>query len=90
LDKREVVYLKKQKNADVGHEMKYMDEIRLEISEAHRDWENANRFFNYAVGKDQIDYAIHCMVTAEKRYDMLLRLAKRTSNNWPSWRGVIK
>ncbi|WP_256710591.1 DUF2508 family protein [Paenibacillus sp. FSL H8-0548] len=82
--------LKKQQIAELEQETNYMSEIRLEISEAHRDWENANRFFNYAMGTDQIDYAIHCMVTAEKRYDMLLRLAKRTSNNWPSWRGVIK
>ncbi|WP_235561000.1 DUF2508 family protein [Bacillus sp. FJAT-28004] len=65
-----------------------MDDIRAEIVEAHREWENANRFFDYAVGKDQIDYAIYCMITAEKRYEMLLRLAKRTSNNWPAWRGV--
>ncbi|WP_241674894.1 DUF2508 family protein [Paenibacillus luteus] len=82
--------MKKRQDISMEKEARQMDEIRSEIVEAHREWENANRFFNYAHGKDQIDYAIHCMVTAEKRYDMLLRLAKRTSENWPSWRGIIK
>jgi hypothetical protein len=67
-----------------------MDDIRMEVYEAHREWENAIRYFDYAIGKDQIDYAIYCIITAEKRYEMLLRLAKRTSDKWPAWRGVMK
>jgi hypothetical protein len=84
------IRLKNKHQATLEKEVNQMDEIRMEIAEAHREWENANRYFNYAHGKDQIDYAIYCMITAEKRYDMLLRLAKRTSNNWPAWRGVMK
>lgn len=79
-----------KKQIEKETEMNQMDEIRAEIVEAHREWENANRFFNYAIGKDQTDYAIHCMITAEKRYEMLLRLAKRTSTSWPAWRGVFR
>ncbi|ALS25644.1 YaaL family protein [Paenibacillus cisolokensis] len=57
-----------------------------EIEEAHRDWENANRHFEYAVGKDQIDYAIYAMEAAEKRYEMLLRQAKQFAVTHPVWR----
>ncbi|WP_231637338.1 DUF2508 family protein [Paenibacillus sp. FJAT-27812] len=82
--------MKNKHQAVLEKEVIQMDEIRLEIAAAHREWENANRYFNHAHGKDQIDYAIYCMITAEKRYDMLLRLAKRSSNNWPAWGGVLK
>lgn len=52
------------------------DELLLEIQEAHRDWVNAQRHFEYALGKDQVDYAIFAIEAAEKRYEMLLRQAK--------------
>ncbi|MDQ8737582.1 DUF2508 family protein [Paenibacillus sp. LHD-38] len=77
-----------KQQATLGKQTKEMDNIRMEIADAHRDWENANRFFNTAVGKDQIDYAIYYLITAEKRYEMLLRMAKRTSDNWPAWGGM--
>jgi len=64
-----------------------MERMRLEILEAHRDWENANRYFNYAVGKDQVDYAIFAIISAEKRYEMLLRAAKKIKGSWPAWKG---
>ncbi|WP_138756155.1 DUF2508 family protein [Paenibacillus sinopodophylli] len=66
----------------------HKEKLRLEIAEAHREWESANRFFDYAVGNDQIDYAIHCIITAEKRYEMLLRTAKRAGEQWPAWGGI--
>ena len=77
-----------KQQATMEKETKQMEDIRFEIAEAHRDWENAIRFFDYAVGKDQIDYAIYYLITAEKRYEMLLRLAKRTSDKWPAWGGM--
>lgn len=80
----------KKKQADLEKEVQQMDDIRLEIAEAHQQWVNANRYFDYAIGKDQIDYAIYCIITAEKRYEMLLRVAKRTSGKWPAWRGVMR
>ncbi|MGO4549065.1 DUF2508 family protein [Paenibacillus sp. 2TAB23] len=79
--------IKKQQEA-IHKDSVLMEEIRKEIAEAHREWENANRFFEYAVGKDQIDYAIYSVITAEKRYEMLLRLAKHTSEKWPRWGGI--
>ncbi|MCA0758297.1 YaaL family protein [Paenibacillus sp. N4] len=65
-----------------------MERLRQEIAEAHREWENANRYFNYAVGKDQIDYAIYNIISAEKKYEMLLREAKQLSGDWQAWEGV--
>ncbi|CAM4394537.1 YaaL family protein [Paenibacillus alkaliterrae] len=67
-----------------------MDRLRKEIIEAHQEWENANRYFNYAIGKDQVDYAIYTIISAEKRYEMLLRAAKQIKGNWRAWGEVIK
>ena len=53
-----------------------------DIREAHRDWVNAHRHFEYAAGFDQIDYAIYAIEAAEKRYEMLLRQAKKMNVNW--------
>ncbi|OUM95680.1 MAG: hypothetical protein A9Z00_15490 [Thermobacillus sp. ZCTH02-B1] len=55
-----------------------------DIREAHRDWVNAHRHFEYAVGFDQIDYAIYAIEAAEKRYEMLLRQAKKMNVHWRS------
>jgi hypothetical protein len=53
-----------------------------DIREAHRDWINAHRHFEYAAGFDQIDYAIYAIEAAEKRYEMLLRQAKKLNVHW--------
>lgn len=55
-----------------------------DIREAHRDWINAHRHFEYAAGFDQIDYAIYAIEAAEKRYEMLLRQAKKLNVHWRS------
>jgi hypothetical protein len=55
-----------------------------DIREAHRDWVNAHRHFEYAAGFDQIDYAIYAIEAAEKRYEMLLRQAKKLNVHWRS------
>ncbi|SFF34396.1 Protein of unknown function [Paenibacillus catalpae] len=68
----------------------WREHLRAEIAEAHNEWVNATRFFNVAVGDDQIDYAIYALITAEKRYEMLIRIAKRTCSVWPEWRGALQ
>jgi len=65
--------------------VEWSEVIRTEIREAHTEWENANRFFQFASGKDQVDYAIHAIIAAEKRYTMLLRMAKQVNMKWPAW-----
>jgi hypothetical protein len=48
-----------------------------EIKKAHMEWVVAQKRFDFVTEKDQIDYAIYAMEAAEKRYEMLLRQAKR-------------
>lgn len=52
-----------------------------EIRQAHSDWVSAQMRLDWVVEKDQIDYAIFALETAEKRYEMLLRQAKQLSWN---------
>ncbi|MFX3634683.1 MAG: DUF2508 family protein [Candidatus Pristimantibacillus sp.] len=70
--------------------IQWTEHLRDEIVEAHQEWLNANRFFDHAVGRDQIDYAIYAIITAEKRYESLLRIAKRTCKVWPEWRRGLR
>ncbi|MFC4098866.1 DUF2508 family protein [Paenibacillus xanthanilyticus] len=72
------------KPADANLEMLALKE---EIGMAKQDWDNALRHFEYALGKDQIDYAIFAIEAAEKRYEMLLRKAKALNAHWPQWHG---
>ncbi|MFB9330667.1 DUF2508 family protein [Paenibacillus aurantiacus] len=69
---------------DISREMLALKE---EIGVAKQDWDNALRHFEYALGKDQIDYAIFAIEAAEKRYEMLLRKAKALNAQWPKWHG---
>lgn len=50
--------------------------LMLEVRDALQDWKNAHRNLDYAVERDEIDYAIFALEAAEKRYEMLLRKAK--------------
>lgn len=48
-----------------------------EIRSAHANWVAAQAHFEFALDKDQIDYAIYAMEAAEKRFEMLIKQAKR-------------
>jgi hypothetical protein len=48
-----------------------------EISKARKEWSEAQARLDWALGKDHIDYSIYALETAEKRYEMLLRIAKQ-------------
>jgi hypothetical protein len=48
-----------------------------EIRKARKEWSEAQARLDWAIGKDHIDYAIYALETAEKRYEMLLRIAKQ-------------
>jgi len=66
-----------------------LNELQEELRLSKRDWDNAIRHFDYALGKDQIDYAIFAIGAAEKRYEMLLRKAKALNVDWPKWQEAI-
>ncbi|UKS25627.1 YaaL family protein [Paenibacillus sp. HWE-109] len=48
-----------------------------EIRTAHQTWVAAQAHFEFALDKDQIDYAIFAMEAAEKRFEMLIKQAKK-------------
>ncbi|GAA3410101.1 YaaL family protein [Paenibacillus hodogayensis] len=52
-------------------------ELLQEIRVAQTDWQHALYRLDYAADQDQIDYAIFALEAAEKRYEMLLRSAKK-------------
>lgn len=54
-----------------------------EIKEAQANWEVAVAKLDYAVDKDQIDYSIFAIEACEKRYEMLLRQAKKRNIRYP-------
>jgi hypothetical protein len=66
-----------------------VDQLLLEIREAHQDWVNAHYHFEHAEGSDQIDYAVYAIEAAQKRYEMLLRQAKRMNATAPAWKRGI-
>ena len=48
-----------------------------EIHTAHETWVATQAHFEFALDKDQIDYAIYAMEAAEKRFEMLIKQAKK-------------
>ncbi|MFD2614572.1 DUF2508 family protein [Paenibacillus gansuensis] len=48
-----------------------------ELRTARMEWENAQCRLDYVIERDQIDYAVFALEASEKRYEMLLRKAKR-------------
>lgn len=72
----------------VNDELIIKRKLKEDIREALKEWENAKRYFSYALGPEQVDYAIHAIITAEKRYTMLLSKAKKMKGPWPQWEAV--
>jgi hypothetical protein len=48
-----------------------------EIRKAHQIWVAAQAHFEFALDKDQVDYAIYALEAAEKRFEMLIKQAKQ-------------
>jgi hypothetical protein len=57
--------------------LKDKQELLKEIRVAHTDWQHALTRLDYASDQDEIDYAIFALEAAEKRFEMLLKSAKR-------------
>jgi hypothetical protein len=68
---------------DSSHRQAHLQDVKDkqslidEISKARMEWSEAQARLDWAIGKDHIDYSISALDTAEKRYEMLLRLAKQ-------------
>ncbi|MEO3946112.1 DUF2508 family protein [Gorillibacterium sp. CAU 1737] len=48
-----------------------------DIRRAHEQWVIASERLNWVGVAEEIDYAVFAMAAAEKKYDMLLRQAKK-------------
>jgi uncharacterized protein YcgL (UPF0745 family) len=58
-------------------ELKERKQLVEEISKARKEWSEAQARLDWALGQDHIDYSIYALEAAEKRYEMLLRIAKQ-------------
>ena len=59
-----------------GMDGEEQSKILHELRAAQLEWVCAQQRLDYVLGKDEIDYAIFALETAEKRYSMLLKQAK--------------
>lgn len=62
-------------NVPNDKEAERKDALNL-IWDAHQDWVDACRFFEFAVDTELVDYSIHMMEATESRYQYLLRWAR--------------
>ncbi|MDF2926038.1 MAG: hypothetical protein K0R57_4952 [Paenibacillaceae bacterium] len=69
-------YSKRQKRLE-DPDFLNMIGMHTELQKAHTEWQAAHQRLDWAMEKDQIDYAIYALEAAEKRYVMLLRQAKK-------------
>ncbi|WP_010278535.1 DUF2508 family protein [Paenibacillus senegalensis] len=53
------------------------EEVLSDLQRAYTEWENAQYRLDWAVGSDEVDCAIYELVTAEKKYDLVLKKAKQ-------------
>ena len=73
-------YGKKSTTAKTAKETILKDKqmLVLEIRKAHQNWVAAQAHFEFALDKDQVDYAIYALEAAEKRFEMLIKQAKQS------------
>ncbi len=67
----------KQRKAADSFAVRQDEQLLDEISKAHTAWLIAMEHFDHATEKDTIDDAIYLLIAAERRYEGLLRIAKR-------------
>ena len=66
-------------------------ELQADIDKALKEWDAANRMFNYAYSQEEVDYAIYSLIACEKKYSMLLKKAKQLNvefnqySQTPNW-----
>ncbi|MDH7578347.1 MAG: DUF2508 family protein [Bacillota bacterium] len=53
-----------------------LDDCKI-LAEAHREWMAARKLFDFATEPDLVDYAIHSLKAAEKRYIYLWKKARQ-------------
>lgn len=56
------------------------EELLGDLQQAFMEWKNAQYRLDWAVGSDEVDCAIFELVAAEKKYDLVIKKAKKL--NW--------
>lgn len=60
-----------------GWEVGQHEQLIEDITQAHKEWKLALEQFNNASQEDVIDDAIYLLIAAERRYEGLIRVARR-------------
>lgn len=66
-----------------------MDKLRAEIKQALEDKRATEIMFQFAVGHDEVEWAILRQMAAEQRYRMLLNKAREMDVEWSKLRGFV-
>jgi len=66
-----------------------MDKLRSEIKQALEDKRVTEIMFEFAVGHDEVEWAILRQMAAEQRYRMLLNKARAMDVEWSKLRGFV-
>ncbi|WP_438434032.1 DUF2508 family protein [Gorillibacterium sp. sgz500922] len=62
---------------DPGRLPEEQEYLLREIRRAHEQWVTASEHLNWVGISEEIDYAVFAMAAAEKKYDILLKQAKK-------------
>ncbi|MFD0868155.1 Uncharacterised protein [Chlamydia abortus] len=74
-------FLNWRRNKETAASIKDKLALLEEIRQSQLEWRNAQHRLEWVVGQDEVDCAIYDLVAAEKKYEMLLRLAKQQQWN---------
>lgn len=66
-----------QAKAQLQWEDTQHEQLLVEIAQAHREWTIAMEHFNNATAHDVVDDAIYLLIAAERRFEGLMRIARR-------------
>jgi len=68
---------KRETERETQWECAQHEQLVADIAQAHTDWTLAREQFDNATAHDVIDDAIYLLIAAERRYEGLLRVARR-------------
>ena len=69
--------LKLYRKPNLEKESLQNEQLLHDLDEAYEAWQLALHHFNQALDPDAVDDAIYLLIAAEKRYEGLLRIARR-------------
>lgn len=67
---------------DLNRDLKLKNNLYSDAQAALAEWKRAYCAYQEAVGKDEVDFAIHTLEAAEIKYQIVLKEAKSAELNW--------